>query len=35
MKYDAATEEETNDARIAYGRFPGRQEGEFPEGWLP
>jgi uncharacterized cupin superfamily protein len=35
MKYDAATEEETNDARIAYGRFPGRQEGEFREGWLP
>jgi uncharacterized cupin superfamily protein len=35
MKHDAATEEETNDARIAYGRFPGRQEGEFREGWLP
>ena len=35
MKHDASTEEETNDARIAYGRFPARQEGEFREGWLP
>jgi len=35
MKHDASTEEETNDARIAYGRFPARQEGAFREGWLP
>jgi uncharacterized cupin superfamily protein len=35
MKHDASTEEETSDARIAYGRFPRRQEGEFREGWLP
>ena len=35
MKHDASTEEETNEPEVAYGRFPPRQEGEFPEGSLP
>lgn len=35
MKHDAASPEETNDPKVAYARFPQRQEGEFPEGWLP
>ena len=35
MKHDAASPEETNDPKVAYGRFPARQEGEFPEGSLP
>jgi uncharacterized cupin superfamily protein len=34
-KHDAASPEETNDPKVAYGRFPARQEGEFPEGSLP
>jgi uncharacterized cupin superfamily protein len=35
MKHDAASPEETNDPKVAYARFPQRQEGEFPEGSLP
>jgi uncharacterized cupin superfamily protein len=35
MKHDAASPEETNDPKVAYARFPQRQEGEFREGWLP
>jgi uncharacterized cupin superfamily protein len=35
MRHDAASPEATNDAKVAYGRFPAREEGEFPEGWLP
>jgi uncharacterized cupin superfamily protein len=35
MKHDAASPEETNDPKVAYGRFPARQEGRFPEGSLP
>ena len=35
MRYDASAEEETNDPKLAYARFPQRQEGEFPEGALP
>jgi uncharacterized cupin superfamily protein len=35
MKHDASAEEETNDPKVAYARFPQRQEGEFPEGCLP
>jgi len=35
MKHDASAEEETTDPKVAYGRFPARQEGEFREGWLP
>ena len=34
-KHDAASPEETNDPKIAYGRFPARQPGEFSEDWLP
>jgi uncharacterized cupin superfamily protein len=34
-KHDAAAEEETNDQKVAYARFPQRREGEFPEGALP
>jgi uncharacterized cupin superfamily protein len=35
MKHDAASPEETNDPKVAYARFPQRQEGEFREDWLP
>ena len=35
MKYDASAEEETTDPDVAYARFPDRQPGEFPGGWLP
>jgi uncharacterized cupin superfamily protein len=35
MKHDAASPEATNDAKVAYGRFPGRRPGKFPEGSLP
>ena len=35
MKHDASSLEETNDADVAYARFPGRQAVEFEEGWLP
>jgi uncharacterized cupin superfamily protein len=35
MRHDASTEEETNDPKVAYARFPQRQEGEFREDWLP
>ena len=35
MKHDASAEEETTDPKVAYARFPQRQEGEFPEGSLP
>ncbi len=35
MKHDASAEKETNDPKVAYARFPQRQEGEFPEGCLP
>jgi uncharacterized cupin superfamily protein len=35
MGHDAASPEATNDAKVAYGRFPAREEGEFREGWLP
>ena len=34
-KHNAASPEETNDPRVAYGRFPAREPGEFREGWLP
>jgi uncharacterized cupin superfamily protein len=35
MNHNASTEEETNDPKVAYARFPQRQEGEFREDWLP
>jgi uncharacterized cupin superfamily protein len=35
MKHDAASPEATNDPKVAYGRFPERQPGEYRDGWLP
>jgi uncharacterized cupin superfamily protein len=35
LKHDAASPEATNDPKVAYARFPARQEGEFSEDWLP
>ena len=35
LKHDASAEEETTDPKVAYPRFPQRQEAEFPEGSLP
>jgi uncharacterized cupin superfamily protein len=35
MKYDASTPEETNNAKIAYGRFPARKPSAYQDGWLP
>jgi uncharacterized cupin superfamily protein len=34
-RYDASSPEETNDSKIAYGRFPPRQPARYEEGWLP
>jgi uncharacterized cupin superfamily protein len=34
-RHDAATEEETNDARVAYARWPAREVTRYREGWLP
>jgi uncharacterized cupin superfamily protein len=34
-KHDAASLEATNDPKVAYARFPARQEGAFPEDCLP
>jgi uncharacterized cupin superfamily protein len=33
MRHDAATEEETNDPKIAYARFPPREPSTY-RGWL-
>ena len=35
MKHDASAPEETTSAKVAYARFPDRQDGEFQEDWLP
>jgi uncharacterized cupin superfamily protein len=35
MQHDASAEEETTEPKVAYARFPARQDGEFREGWLP
>ena len=35
MQHDASAEEETTEPKVAYARFPQRQEAEFPEGSLP
>ena len=35
MKHDASAEEETNEPKVAYARFPQRMDGEFREDWLP
>ena len=34
MKYDASAPEETNDAKVAYGRFPKGQLSPYQDGWL-
>ena len=34
MKHDASAEEETTEPKVAYARFPPREEGEFQERWL-
>jgi uncharacterized cupin superfamily protein len=34
LKHDAGAEEETNEPKVAYARFPQRQPAEFDEGWL-
>jgi uncharacterized cupin superfamily protein len=34
-RHDAASPEETNDPKIAYGRFPARQPSAYRDGWLP
>jgi len=33
-RHDASTDEETNDPRVAYARFPARQPCAYREGWL-
>jgi len=35
MRHDASAAEETNEAEVAYARFPRRVDGEFSEDWLP
>jgi len=34
VRHDAAAEEETNDPRVAYARFPARQPSRYRDGWL-
>ena len=34
MKHDASAEEETTEPKVAYARFPTRQDGKFQERWL-
>jgi uncharacterized cupin superfamily protein len=34
-KHNAAAEEETNDPKVAYARFPARQPTQYRDGWLP
>jgi uncharacterized cupin superfamily protein len=34
MRHDASAEEETNDPRVAYARFPARQPSPYREDWL-
>jgi hypothetical protein len=34
-KHDAASEEATNDPKVAYARFPARQPSPYKDGWLP
>jgi uncharacterized cupin superfamily protein len=34
MKHDASAEEETTEPKVAYARFPARQDGQFQERWL-
>jgi uncharacterized cupin superfamily protein len=34
MQHDASAEEETNDPRVAYARFPAREPSPYREEWL-
>lgn len=34
-RHGACAEEETNDPRIAYSRFPEPQPTRYEKGWLP
>jgi uncharacterized cupin superfamily protein len=34
-RHDAAAEQETNDPKIAYARFPARKPSRYRDGWLP
>jgi uncharacterized cupin superfamily protein len=34
-RHGAAAEQETNDPRVAYARFPARQPSAYRDGWLP
>jgi uncharacterized cupin superfamily protein len=34
-RHNAAAEEETNDPKVAYARFPARQVRAYEDGWLP
>ena len=35
LRHGAGVEEETNDATVAYGRFPERVSTSYRGGWLP
>jgi uncharacterized cupin superfamily protein len=35
QRHNASSPEETNDANIAYARFPARKTTGYQEGWLP
>jgi len=35
LRQGAGVEEETNDANVAYGRFPERVSTRYGDGWLP
>jgi uncharacterized cupin superfamily protein len=35
LRYGAGVEEETNDADVAYARFPAPKKTRYREGWLP
>ena len=34
-RHNAAAEQETNDPKVAYARFPPREPTRYREGWLP
>jgi uncharacterized cupin superfamily protein len=35
MRHDASAPEETNDAEVAYARFPAREPSAYRDRWLP
>ena len=35
LRHGAGVEEETNDARIAYARYPAPEPASYQDGWLP